>query len=150
MKMTERLRSMLHLALRHAQDFRRINLEPKDVFIALLNSNESLVSLALVGDQGIAEDRRKLWINQLELLDDDVSEASIGVIDDGDLKLSACLQNLIDNELKNLEHFYAGPEHLFLAMCGNSSIQVDSALQVFQSDRYKLRSAIMRILGASA
>ncbi len=143
---TDQFRGMLTRAAAFAETEGRDYVTPKDIVAAILVRHMSPPKLALLketGPDGGVPPEFAAHLATIACRPEDL----VGRIVGGEVELLPELEAAIKQELRTLDHRYAGTEHLPLGLCSIPSPQFDAVLRGLGNDRTTFRRTILEILG---
>lgn len=146
LKSTDQFRGLLNRAASFAETEGRDYVTPKDIVAAILVRHMSPPKLALLketGPDGGVPPEFTAHLASIACQPEDL----VGRIVGGEVELSPELEAAIEQELRALDHKYAGTEHLPLGLCAIPNPQFHAVLQGLGNDRTTFRRTILEILG---
>lgn len=143
---TDQFRALLKRAASLAETEGRDYVAPKDIVAAILDRYMSVPKLALLKETGPDHGIPPEFTAHLATITCR-PEDMVGRIVGDEVVLLPELEAAIEQELRTLDHQYAGTEHLPLGLCAIPHPQFDAVLQGLGDERTTFRRTILEILG---
>lgn len=146
LKATDQFRALLKQAASLAEAEGRDFVTPKDIVAAILARYMSPPKLALLKETGPDSGVPPEFTAHLATITCQPVDL-VGRIVGDEVELLPILEAAIEQELRTLDHRYAGTEHLPLGLCAIPNPQFDAVLRGLGNDRTTFRRTILEILG---